>query len=224
VVGYVAIRFKPATLSEEVYANRLAYVESFIISCFAAFFFFAVIYYLTIRHIREFNQQVDLVQMGRIKEIGSPYLMEELIPLKRTVNSLLARLREFTNSGGESGANVENDEYYLNIFYHVLKSVEHPALLLDGNKNIKNINPQAEDLLGIREAVTSGASLLDNLRDQGLAATILEAADNSSSNSGTIQEGQYEIKGVLYKISAVAVLGKDTYAKSYFLTFIKEKN
>ena len=224
IVGFVAIRFMPVTLAEEAYSNRLAYVESFVISCFAAFFFFAVIYYLTIRHLREFNQQIDLVQMGKIKDIHSNYLMDELVPLKRSVNSLLARIREFTNGGGDTSGSAENEEYYIHMFSQVLKTIESPAMLLDGNKNIKHLNTQGEDLLGIRESSTSGASLLDNLRDQGLAATILEVADNSSSNGGSIQDGTYEIKGTQYKINAVAVLGRDTYAKSFLLTFVKERS
>ena len=66
-------------------------------------------------------------------------------------------------------------------------------------------------------------SLLDVAREQGLAATIIELCDNSANNEGTSQSNTYELQGDEYNIFVNALLGKDGFAKVYYVTFIRDE-
>lgn len=219
VVGYVSLVFKPKTLTEAAMSNKIAYIESLIISCFAAIFFIALIYYLTTRHIEELNLQIELMQKGKMKEIKNSYLMSELIPLKKNMNSVLQRFKELSFNDG-SMVEHEGEETYVEALHSVLKCVKSSALVLDSARNIKFLNESAEELLGLRETMSQGSSVLDTLRDQGLAATIVDLCDQSSNNHGVVQIAAYEIKGVMYNISVMSLIGKDSFAKGFFVGFV----
>ena len=79
----------------------------------------------------------------------------------------------------------------------------------------------AEDLLGIRENASAGQSLLDTARDQGFAATLIELCDNSANNNGSHQREDYEIGGKEMVINVTALMGKDKFAKGFYVTFVR---
>ena len=64
-------------------------------------------------------------------------------------------------------------------------------------------------------------SLLDVCREQGFAATVIELCDDSANNSGSSQRGEYDLQGVAHEIFVVSLIGKDGFAKSYYITFIR---
>ncbi len=97
-----------------------------------------------------------------------------------------------------------------------------PCMVLNSEKNISKINIDAEEITGIREAASVGLSLLDTAREQGFAATILDLCDASANNSGTSQQGEYELQGNQYNIYSTALIGKDNFAKAFYITFIRE--
>jgi hypothetical protein len=82
---------------------------------------------------------------------------------------------------------------------------------------------QAEDLTGIRESVGAGVALLDVARDQGFAATILDLCEQSATNGGVCQKGNYELTGIPHQIFINSLMGKDNFAKAFYITFIKEE-
>lgn len=222
-VGVIAIRFTPQSLAIESTKNSKAFLESLIISGLVAIVFFGIIYYLTIRPLEELRYQIDEVQKGKQREIEGKLLMHELKPLKNSINSILQRLREF--QAKESGEVLEEEDSgpYLETLRQFYESASGPCIILDSQKQLLAINPLGEDVTGIRQSGSEGMSILDISREQGFAATIIEACDNSANNAGTAQSAHYDLQGRPYKIVAVALLGRDNFSKGFLISFIKEE-
>ena len=66
-------------------------------------------------------------------------------------------------------------------------------------------------------------SLLDVAREQGLAATVIELCDGSADNSGTSQSGNYELQGNDYNVFVNALMGKDGFAKCFYISFVRDE-
>lgn len=149
-------------------------------------------------------------------------MMRELDDLKDSINTLLHRNRELSSEGSDEFVEVESDETYVQNLRDIMTGSGVPTMVLNSEKNLMNINTEAEDLCGIRENSSQGMSLLDCSREKGFAATIIELCDNSASNNGASNDGVYEIAGNDHSIFVSSLIGKDSYAKAFYITFIKE--
>ena len=223
-VGIIAIRFQPDSLRKEAAENTEAYLKSLVMSAIVAILFFGVIYYLTIRPLDELRFQVEDVLRGQKKEVSGKLLMQELTPLKSTINSLLQRIKELSSDDQTSEfEEMEDDSIYVERLGEYLDGSNGPVMILDSQKLIQRLNPEAEDLIGIRESASTGESLLDCAREKGFAATIMELCDDCANQEGRCQKGNYEITGHEYEIFVNTMIGKDGFAKAFFVTFVKEE-
>jgi hypothetical protein len=221
LVGYALIKFRPTSLVVETSKNRRIYLESIIVSCLLAIFFVSVIYYLTMNPVFELKFKLEQFLNGRGKDLNSEFKMEELGPLRKTMQGIILRLNELINVNPDVQVNNENDEIILDQLKNSMDLMKSPCLILDGQKNVKYLNGPGEELLGIRENLTSGQSLFDNLRDQGLAATIMELLQKSEGSMGRAVQDQYEIAGNPTEIFVMSALGKDGSARGYLATFYR---
>ncbi len=222
-VGIIAIRFAPKSLAIEATKNTAVYLEALSISAFVALLFYGIIYFLTVRPLEEIRFQIEEALRGKRKGVDLKYLMGELSPLKSSINSMVQRIRELQNEGDDSDfAEAEDDSSYVDTLVEFMQGSQGPVIVLDSEKNIRKMNIEAEDLTGIRESAAEGMGLLDVAREQGFAATVIELCDNSANNNGTNQNGEYELTGHSYKINVAALVGKDSFAKAYYITFVKE--
>lgn len=224
VVSIIAINFKPRTLTRAAANNSKAYLESLITSGMVAIIFFGIIYYMTVRPIDEMKFQVERVLRGRQRELSSNSLFRELHPLRNTINSVLSRIRELQNTDTDEIQELEEDEPYVRSLYEFMQGSHGGAMILNSEKIIQHLNPMAEDLLGggIRESSAAGTSVLDSLKDAGLAATIIGLCDNSASNDGCHQQEKYEINGKEVTVNVVSLIGKDKFAKGFYVTFVEK--
>ena len=218
-VGVIAIRFAPKSLSVESSQNSRAYFEALMTAFMVCVVFYGVLYFLTLRPVEELNFSLDEALRGKLKEVEGKYLMVELKGLKNNINSLLSRVRELQRDEVDQFEELESDEEYVRTVKEFLRGAGGPALCLDSEKNLAAINLEAEDLTGIRESAGEGMSLLDVSREKGFAATLIDLCDQSASEGGSCKEGHYEIQGREYKIFANSLIGKDGFAKSFYLTF-----
>lgn len=219
-VGVIAIRFEPLTLAAQAATNSKAYLESLVTCSLIAVFFFGAIYFLTIRPIEEFRIQLENVLRGKQKELESKYLFKEFVPLRNSVNSILQRLRELQNTDQGEMASIEEDAPYVRSMLEFMRGSQGPVMVLNSEKNIEGLNLEAEDLVGIRQNASQGQSLLDAARDQGFAATVIDLCDQSANNDGVNQNEIYEIGGKDIAVNVVAVMGKDKFAKAFYITFV----
>ena len=221
--GIIAIRFTPASLTVKASKNKTAYMESLITSAIVAIIFFGIIYYLTTRPIDEIQLQTELAVRGKIRELDGKYLMNELQPLRNSINSMLQRIRELQGQGSDDQfGELEDDKLYVSSLFEMMQGASAPIMVLNSEKNIAHVNPEAEDLTGIRENVSQGESLLDVAKEKGFAATIIELCDLSANNGGTSQKGDYELTGIDYSIYVTTLIGKDNFAKSFYIQFYRE--
>jgi hypothetical protein len=61
---------------------------------------------------------------------------------------------------------------------------------------------------------------LDCAPQKGFAATVIELCDNSANNQGSCQSAEYELSGKPSTIYVNTLLGKDGYAKAFYITAI----
>lgn len=221
--GIIAIRFAPQSLASEATASSKAYLESLVVAAAVAIIFFGILYFLTIRHIDEMHLQIEESLRNKRKELDSKYVMTELNPLRNTINSLIQRVRDLQKTDMGEFNEVEEDSNYVDILSEFVVGAQGPVMVLNSEKNIQKINMEAEDLVGIRESLAIGSSLLDSARDQGFAATVTDLCDQSASHDGRAQTDVYELMGVEYNIYVTALVGKDNFAKAFYVTFVKEE-
>jgi hypothetical protein len=222
-VGYIAILFEPSSLKSAASNNSTAYLESLIITCIIAIIFFGMLYYLTLRHIEEFRMQIEEVLRGKRKDLESKLLFKEMSPLRNTINSVLSRVRELQNDDSGEFAEIEEDAPYVRRLYEFMAGAQGPVMVLNSEKLIEHINPEGEDLTGLRENTAQGESLLDTARDQGFAATVIDLCDQSANNEGTNQSEIYELTGKNFVLNITALMGKDNFAKAFYLTFVQDE-
>ena len=223
-VGVIAIKFAPRSLAIEAAKSSKAYAEALMTSFIVAVLFFGIVYYLTLRHFEEMKHQIEEALRGKRRSLESDYLMSELNPLRDTINNLLQKVRESQGdvSDGEFDEG-ESDEKYTSTLREFIRGASGAAIALDSEKKIVAMNPESEDLTGIRENASIGEDLLNVCRERGFAATIIELCDNSANNGGTSQDGSYELQGHEYQIFSVSLMGNDGFAKAFYITFVREE-
>lgn len=221
VVGIIAIKFSPSSLAREAANNQKAYLESLVTSAMVAIIFFGILYYMTVRPLEDMRKQIERVLRGRQKELQTKQLWKEVIPLRNTVNSLLSRLRDLQNTDVGDMTEAEEDGPYIRTLQEFMLGAQGPVMILNAEKVIQNINPECEDLIGIRENASQGQSILDTARDQGFAATIIDLCDKSATNEGCNQKETYDIGGKEVEINVATIIGKDKFAKGFYITFVR---
>ncbi len=222
-VGYIAIRFRPESLTVSAANNSVAYLESLITTCIVAVILFGMIYYLTTKPLDELRAQVEEVLRGKRKELESKSLFSEISGLRNTFNSVLSRIRELQNEDSGEFAEIEEDSGYVRQLYEFMAGAQGPVMVLNSEKLIEHLNPEGEDLTGLRENIAQGSSLLDTARDQGFAATVIDLCDQSANNEGTNQSELYELTGKNYMINVTSLMGKDNFAKAFYITFVLDE-
>ncbi|MCO4754300.1 MAG: FHA domain-containing protein [Bacteriovoracaceae bacterium] len=221
-VGIIAIRFKPRSWAAQAANQSGSYLEALIITCIVGVVFFGMVYYMTTRPLEIMRLQIEEVLRGKRKELEMPVLFDEIQPLKNTVNSILQRVREMQSEDGGDFAEIEEDGPYVRTLYEFMNGAQGPVIVLNSEKMIEHINPEGEDLTGMRESSAGGTSLLDSARDQGFAATVIDLCDQSANNEGTSQSEVYELTGKNYMIHVSSLIGKDNFAKAFYVTFVED--
>jgi PAS domain-containing protein len=222
VVAIITLYFSPRSLAREASNNSKAYLESLITSAIVAIIFFGIIYYMTVKPLEEMRFQTERVLRGRQKELESRTLFREIHPLRNTINSILARIKELQNSESGEVQSLEEEGPYIRSLKEFMEGAQGPVMILNSEKIIQHLNPEAEDLIGIRENASAGQSILDTARDQGLAATIIDLCDRSANNEGCNQKEIYEIGGKSINVNVTALVGKDKFAKGFYITFVRD--
>ncbi len=222
-IGVIAIVFAPSSLTSEAKNNTKAFAEAWTTSALLAIIFFGIVYYLTVRPFQELKFEIDEALRGGRRSIEGKFLFGELGPLKQSINSMIQRLRELQNDDEyDDFGEMEDDSRYVMQLEDFLRGSEGPVLILNSQQQIHAINDRCEDLLGIRETSAKGNVLDEVLREQGLAATISSLCDVSANNDGTSQTDTYEINGIEHNVYVNSLIGKDTFAKAFFVSFVKE--
>lgn len=221
-VGVIAIRFSPKSLAVESQESTKAYLEALMTSFLVAIVFFSIVYYLTIKPIEEMKYQIEEALRGKRRNLDSRFLFSEMNTLRSSVNSILQRIRELQSEEVDSEfAEMEGDESYVSTLKEFMMGSGVAVLILDSEKNVQAINNEAEDITGIRESSAQGMNISDVSREKGFAGTVIELCDNSANNGGTNQEGEYDLQGNAHAIHVASLLGKDNFAKAYYITFVR---
>jgi hypothetical protein len=221
VVAVITLYFSPTSLAREASNNSKAYLESLITSAMVAIIFFGILYYMTIKPLEEIRFQTERVLRGRQKELSSKTLFREIHPLRNTINSILTRIKELQNTESGESQTLEEDGPYLRTLKEFMVGAHGPVMILNSEKIIQHLNPECEDLVGIRENASAGQSILDSARDQGFAATVIDLCDQSANNEGCNQKEVYEIGGKQINVNVSALIGKDKFAKGFYITFVR---
>ncbi len=223
-VGIITIKFAPSSLAKEGAENSNAFLKAFVVSMLVGVVLFGVIYFLSIKHIEDLRLQVDSILRGRQKELTQVFKWLEMVPTLNTLNAVLLKYMEIQNQGREGAMEqIEDDSKYIESLRGFLEAAAGPAMILNSEKLLSAMNSEAEDITGMRESASTGNSLLDIARDQGFAATVIELCDQCANSGGMPQKGQYELTGKDFDIHVNAMMGRDNFAKAYFVSFLKDK-
>ena len=220
-IGIISIIFEPNSLQQEAVNNSSAYLKAVVTIGFVAVFFYGFVYFLSLRPVEEMRFQLEEALRGKRRTLESRYLMAEINPLRGSVNAALQRIRDLDDQEDDE-QEAEDDSSYVAALREVMIGAGVPAMVMDSEKNVQAINTEAEDATGIRQSSSEGMSLLDVSREKGFSAIVLELCENSAGNGGSNQQGSYELSGVNYTLHVSALMGKDGFAKAFYVTFIRE--
>jgi PAS domain-containing protein len=223
MVAIISITFAPTSLVKEAANNSKAYLESLVTSGMVAIIFFGMLYYMTVRPIEDLRNQIERVLRGRQKEVESNILFKELHPLRNSINSILTRIKDLQSNESGELQEMEEDGPYIRVLEEFMAGAQGPVMILNSEKIIQRINPEAEDLIGLRENSSAGQSILDTARDQGFAATVIDLCDQSANNEGSHQKERYEIGGKMIAVNVASLIGKDKFAKGFYITFVRDE-
>lgn len=222
-VGIIAIRFAPRTLAVEATKSSKLYFESLITSFLVAILYFGIVYYLTLRPMEEIRYQTEEALRGKRRSIESKLLFEELNPVRNAINTGLQRIRELQRDESDIDPNdIESDDAYVSTLVEFMLGAQGPVIVLNSKKDLMKLNTQAEDVCGIRLSMSEGMNILDITKERGFAATLIELCDNSANNGGTSQNGHYELQGKQFSIFVTSLMGKDGFAKSFYISFVQD--
>jgi hypothetical protein len=222
-VGIIAIRFKPDSMRKFNVMNSTAYWKALVYTGILAVFFYGFIYYLTLRPLEELRFQAEEVMRGKRKELSSDSLFVELNSLRNSFNSVLLKNRELRNEDVGDFAEIEDDITYISVLKEIMQGTNGAAMILSSEKNVEYVNEAAGDLTGMRENLVQGQNILDCASNEGFAGTLIKLCDDSANNAGTSQEEFYELEGDPYVINVMSMIGKDNFAKAFYITFFREK-
>lgn len=224
VVGIIVIHFSPSTLVAAAKQNSSIFFEAWTTSAIIAIFFFGIIYYLTLRPLQELRGQIEQSLRGKRKQIESKYLFQELASLKQSISSMIQRIRELQNEEDSSDfVDTEEDAKYVAQLEEFMQGASNPILILNSDKYVHALNPECEDLLGFREASSKGSPVDEVARDQDIAGMILALCDRSAVADGNSQNESYELRGNEYNIYVNSLVGKDNFAKAFYISFVREE-
>jgi transcriptional regulator with PAS, ATPase and Fis domain len=116
---------------------------------------------------------------------------------------------------------MEEDGPYLRSLEEFMLGAQGPVMILNSEKVIHKINPEAEDLTSLRNISAGGQNILDVSKTQGFAAAVIEICDKSASNEGCNQKQIYEMQGKQIEINVTSLMGKDKLPKGFYLTFVR---
>lgn len=222
-VGIIAIRFAPSTLSLESAKSSRLYLESLLTSFIVGILFYGIVYYLTLRPIEEIKYQIEEALRGKRRNVDSKLLFEELIPVKNSINTSLQRIRELQSTEGDVDPNeIESDDPYVKTLKEFMLGAHGPIIILNSQKNLVSLNAQAEDLCGIRLSMSEGHNILEITKERGFAATLIELCDTSANTGGGSQVSKYELQGKMFNIYINSLMGKDSFAKAYYISFVQD--
>ena len=220
-VGLIAIRFAPRTLAAEASNSARAYLESVVTSLLVGIVFFGIVYYLSLRPLEEMRLQTEEGLRGKRRSLESKLCFEEMNPVRNAINASLQRIRELQKDDTDIDPNdIESDDSYVNTLRELIMGSAGAAMVLNSQKILKQINIQGEDLCSIRQSSSEGKDILEITKERGFAATLIELCDASANNSGTSQQGHYELGGKPYNIFVASLMGKDGFAKAFYITFV----
>lgn len=222
-VGIIALRFKPDSVKKLSIMKSTIYLESFIYSCMLAVLFYGFIYYLTLKPIDEIRFQAEEVMRGRKKELDSQYQFIEIKPLRNSFNAVLQKNRELQSEEGGDFVDIEDDASYVATLKEIMNGTNQAALILNSEKQVEYVNEQCGDITGMIENLIQGKDIIDVAGNEGFAGTLIKLCDDSANNGGTSQTEYYELKGDEYVISVASLIGKDNFAKAFYITFYRDQ-
>jgi hypothetical protein len=220
-VGVISIRFAPRTLAVEASNSSRAYLESVVTSLLVGIIFYGIVYFLTLRPLEEIRLQTEEGLRGKRRSLESQLCFEEMTPVRNAINATLQRIRELQRDETEIDPNeIESDAGYVSTLSEFMLGASGPTMVFNSQKNLIKINTLCEDLCGIRQSMAEGMNIMDITKERGLAATLIELCDGSANNGGTSQQGSYELQGKPYNIFVNSLMGKDNFAKAFYITFV----
>ncbi len=222
-VGIIAIKFKPDSLTNFAVMNSTAYLKSLVYTSILAVLFYGFIYYLTLKPLEELRFQAEEVMRGRRKDLESKTLFVEINQLRNSFNTVLQKNRELRNEDVGDFAELEEDTGYVSSLREVMQGTDQAVIILNSEKNVEYINEAAGDLTGMRENLVQGENILDCAPNEGFAGTLLKLCDDSANNAGTNQNEFIELEGDPYIVNVMALVGRDNFAKAFYISFYREK-
>jgi PAS domain-containing protein len=193
----------------------MTYSETFILTGLLGALVLVVLYRLTLKPLRQLNEDMDQVLKGDLSQVTHEFKFEELDPLWDLINSALQRVPKGSSGiGGSLGSVGPTAEELAGPFRMFGETAVFPVLVCDGDKRVMYMNTMFEDVSGIRSDNSIGQEISAVARDQSFAQFVNDLFDRAVAGTEGVSEDT-DFSGVSYKCRASCV-GSGT-SKCYVL-------
>jgi hypothetical protein len=183
----------------------MTYAESLIAAGLLGGLVFLVLYRITLKPLRQLNEDMDQVLKGSLAQVTHEFKFEELDALWDLINSALQRVPKGTDAlGGALGGGGPSAEELAGPLKMMGGVAQFPVLVCDGDKKVMFMNSMFEDVSGIRLDNALGQEISVVARDQSFAQFTNDLFDRAMPGTEGVSE-DYDFSGVSYKCHASCV-------------------
>ncbi len=186
-------------LNSEITSTFQPLAEAVLFSVLMSLIAYFLIFKMVTYPLTQLQEQLDSALKGEAATISTEVKLPELQSLATVMNFSMNRSK--TGGGGaasivptEDGA--QGDDSYVRSVMEFEMGTSDGLILLDGDKKIRFVGKNLEDLIGIRNQYAVGQNITEACRDQSFAGTAIDLVDGVVRSLGEVQSAQLDINGV----------------------------
>jgi PAS domain-containing protein len=223
IIAMAIVSIDTTLATESIGEMGMVYSETLILTGILAFILCLILYKLTIKPFQVLVDDMDRVLKGDMSQVTQEFKFEEMNALWELINSALSRVpkRGADMLGGGLASDIEPGITVDEAVAPVREMAESAGLavaVLGKDRKVSYLNPQFEEITGIRADGAVGEELSGLARDQAFAALVTDLIERSGS--GPAGE-DFEFSGVAFKVQAVAIGSDPLTPKAYVIILRK---
>jgi PAS domain-containing protein len=185
----------------------VAYGTGFVIAGIAALLAYFIILRLSFKPYEVLNDDLDQVLRGELPRVTHEFKIEETAPLWNNINAAIQRIPRLGSQGEASFSSTQAEvdwDMELASVRALSEASGFGMIGFDSNLVVQAINPQFEEISGIRISVV-GQSLQQAARDQAFVSLVSDLRDRVLGSPSRSALDEFEFSGMNYQVVATGV-------------------
>ena len=182
----------------------VAYGTGFVVAGVLGILIFFILMRLTMKPFETLNDDLDQVLRGELPKVTHEFQIEELDTLWNNINSTVQRIPKgggASDFGGGGEVNVNWDHEFAAV-RALCEASQLGFIAVDSKLVVVAMNPQFEEVSGIRGGDAVGQAIQQVARDQSLISLTKDLQERVVSSPSRSATDDFEFSGVAYQVIA----------------------